>query len=381
MKLGLEVFLEKYLDDYKEKRVGLVTNPTGVNQRLESNIDLFFKHLNLTALFSPEHGIRADAKEGEKVSSSVDEVTGLPVYSLYGKTRRPSADMLENVDVMIFDIQDIGSRYYTFIYTLAYVMAACKEHQKEVIVLDRPNPIGGVKVEGNLVHQDFTSFVGLYPIPNRHGMTIGELAHLFNEEYSIFCSLKVIPMEGWARSKLYDELDLPWVPPSPNVTGLSMQLLYPGTCLIEGTNLSEARGTVRPFEMVGAPFIHARELANHFNTLELEGVIARPVSFTPTYQKYQGEKCYGVQLHVMNRHNIRPVQVGVHLLHLIYQMYSDEMEFIRNEQLEHPFFDLLAGSSELREAIIHSQIDRCLKNMRNGLESFLPIREKYLIYN
>ena len=381
MKLGLEVFLEKYLDDYKEKRVGLVTNPTGVNQRLESNIDLFFKHLNLTALFSPEHGIRADAKEGEKVSSSVDEVTGLPVYSLYGKTRRPSADMLENVDVMIFDIQDIGSRYYTFIYTLAYVMAACKEHQKEVIVLDRPNPIGGVKVEGNLVHQDFTSFVGLYPIPNRHGMTIGELAHLFNEEYSIFCSLKVIPMEGWERSKLYDELGLPWVPPSPNVTGLSMQLLYPGTCLIEGTNLSEARGTVRPFEMVGAPFINARELANHFNTLELEGVIARPVTFTPTYQKYQGEKCYGVQLHVMNRHNIRPVQVGVHLLHLIYQMYSDEMEFIGNEQLKHPFFDLLAGSNELREAIIHSQIDRCLKNMRNGLESFLPIREKYLIYN
>ncbi|TFB24410.1 DUF1343 domain-containing protein [Filobacillus milosensis] len=380
MKLGLEVFLEQYLDEYLNKRIGLVTNPTGVNQKLESTIDLFFELLNLKALFSPEHGIRADIKEGEKFEDMVDDVTGLPVFSLYGKTRKPTQEMLENIDVMFFDIQDIGSRYYTFIYTLAYVMQACKEHGKEVVVLDRPNPIGGRKVEGNLVENDFTSFVGLYPIPTRHGMTIGELAKFFNEEHHIHCDLTIIPMEGWARHKYFDELGLSWVPPSPNVTGLYMQLLYPGTCLVEGTNLSEGRGTVRPFEMIGAPFINARSLAEEFNRLGLEGVLARPVTFIPTYQKFKDEKCYGVQLHVIDRDTIQPVEAGIRLLHLIYHLYPNDMTFIENDRLRHCFFDLLAGTDQVRKVITSTNINQYLEKLKRDYERFLPIRKRHLIY-
>ncbi|MGP4073944.1 exo-beta-N-acetylmuramidase NamZ family protein [Piscibacillus sp. B03] len=381
MELGLEIFIDKYIDNYKKQRIGLVTNPTGVNRKLESTIDLLNDRLNLTTLFSPEHGIRADLKEGEEVEDSIDEITGLPIYSLYGETRRPTSNMLSKVDVVIFDIQDIGSRYYTYIYTLAYILEACKEHKKEVIVLDRPNPINGLHVEGNIVKDSYKSFVGLYPLPIRHGMTVGELARLFNKEFDIKCSLTVIPMENWDRSKYFDELDWPWVPPSPNVTGVEMQLLYPGTCLIEGTNLSEARGTVRPFEMIGAPFIDARAVTSKFNDLNLSGVIARPVSFTPTYQKFSGEVCHGIQLHVLDRDEINSFYIGAQLINIIYQMYPADFEFIKDERSDHYFFDLLAGTNELRQAIVDSNLDEYLNGIRNELEAFLPTREKYLIYS
>lgn len=381
MKLGLEIFLERYKEEYKGKKIGLVTNPTGVDKNFVSTIDLLNETLQLSALFSPEHGIRANIKEGEKFGDSIDEVTGLPVYSLYGETKKPTKRMMDDLDLIIFDIQDIGSRYYTFIYTLANVMEACQAFGKEVVVFDRPNPIGGTNVEGNIIKDGYYSFVGMFPIPIRHGMTIGELALLFNNHFHIHCDLKVIKMEGWQRNRYFDELNLPWVAPSPNVTGISMQLLYPGTCLIEGTNLSEGRGTVLPFEIVGAPFIDARALAKQFNELNIDGVIARPISFMPTYQKYSNENCHGVQLHVIDRDSVRPVVVGLKLLEIIHQNYPNDLTFIENEEYKRPFFDLLAGDSEMRYSIISQQVDLYLQKVRKDVEEFMAVRKQYLIYD
>lgn len=381
MKLGLEVFLEKEYLKYKDERVGLLTNPTGVNRNLQSTVDLLYEKLNLKALFAPEHGFRADVKEGGAVEDTVDSITGLPIYSLYGKSKKPTEQQLKDIDVFIIDIQDIGARYYTFIYTMALIMEACKEQNKRVVIFDRPNPIGGKEVEGNLVNERFKSFVGMYPIPMRHGMTIGELALLFNERFKIHANLTVIKMEGWKREQYFDELPIPWVPPSPNVTGLSMQLLYPGTCLIEGTNLSEGRGTVRPFEVIGAPYVNSTELANRFNELNLNGVIARPTSFKPTYSKYMNEICHGVQLHIVDQKQIKPVEVGIRLLETIIQLYPNDLEFITYENLEHPFFDLLAGTDQLRHCLYEKNGEKFINQMRKEEEKFLNIRDSFLIYN
>ena len=381
MKLGLDIFVEHYIDKYKHKRVGLVTNPTGVNKQLVSNIDLFSSKLNLVALFSPEHGIRGYVKEGKKVGHTIDEVTGLPIYSLYGDMRKPNKEMLDKLDVVIFDIQDIGTRYYTFIYTLAYVMEACKEYGKELVVLDRPNPINGRVVVGNIVKEDFFSFVGLLPIPTRHGMTIGELAILFNEHFNYDCNLQVIKMEGWKRDSYFDELNIPWVSPSPNVTSISMQILYSGTCLVEGTNLSEGRGTVFPFEVIGAPFIDARVLATRFNDLQLDGILARPISFIPTYQKHKNEVCHGVQLHLLDRNRIKPINVALKLLEIIYSLYPDKLIFIQSEEDERAFIDLLAGDSKMRASIINQEVDIYLETINRELEDFKEVRKRYLIYD
>lgn len=277
MKLGVTVFLEDYIQKFQGQRIGLVTNMTGVDSSLIPTIDLFYEHsdIHLTALYGPEHGIRGDMKEGEKIESSIDPYTNLPVYSLYGEHRKPSKEMLDPVDVIVFDLQDIGARYYTYIYTMAYVMEACAENGKHFVVLDRPNPISGIATEGNLVEEDLRSFVGLYPIPNRHGMTVGEIAQLYKYEFGIKCELTVIPMEDWHRDMYFDETGLFWVPPSPNSTGIDMSILYPGTCLIEGTNLSEGRGTTKPFEYIGAPFIEGYRLAKAFNERNIPGILAR----------------------------------------------------------------------------------------------------------
>lgn len=380
IKVGLEVFLDQYVEQFKDERVGLLTNPTGVNRRLVSTVDLFQEKLHLCALFAPEHGIRANLQEGESFEDTIDPVTGLPIYSLYGKQKRPTEEMLASLDVIFVDIQDIGSRYYTFVYTLANVMDACREYGVKVVVLDRPNPIGGHMVEGNFIEEDFFSFIGMYPIPNRHGMTIGELATMFNNHFAINCDLAVIEMEGWQRNQFFDELNIPWVPPSPNVTNISMQLLYPGTCLIEGTNLSEGRGTVRPFEVIGAPFIDGFKLAQFFNEIGLEGILARPTSFKPTYSKYYEEVCHGIQLHVIDRHVIKPVEIGIRLIELIYSMYPEQLEFITYEQLEHPFFDLLAGTDQLRKNIMNQEVESFISKMNEDRRDFYNIRKKYLLY-
>lgn len=382
MKLGVDVFLEQYVSKFVGKRIGLVTNMTGVNHRLTPTIDLFYDHpdINLTALYGPEHGIRGDAKEGEIVESSIDKYTNLPVYSLYGASKKPSKEMLENVDVVVFDLQDIGARYYTFIYTMAYVMEACAEHGKHFVVLDRPNPISGVSMEGNIVQEDVRSFVGLYPLPNRHGMTVGELANLYKHEFGIHCELTVVPMNGWERRMYFDETGLLWVPPSPNTTGIDMSTLYPGTCLVEGTNLSEGRGTTRPFEYVGAPYIEGYLLAKRFNERKVPGVIARPVSFVPTYQKHKDKVCEGVQLHVVNRMELHSLKTGLTLLELIAEMYPDDFTFLQQGESKKYFFDLLAGTKTLREKILNGKVQGFLESSIAKLDSFSEIRKPYLIY-
>jgi uncharacterized protein YbbC (DUF1343 family) len=381
LKLGLDVFLEE-TGRFKGKRIGLVTNMTGVNQKLMPAIDLFHEHpdIQLTALYAPEHGIRGSAREGEMIETFTDPKTKRPVYSLYGSSKKPSKKSLEEVDVIVFDLQDIGSRYYTYIYTMAYMMEACGEYNKEFVVLDRPNPIGGIGIEGNLAEEGFRSFVGLYPIPNRHGMTVGELARLFKHEFGVMCDLTVIPMEGWERRFYFEDTDLLWVPPSPNTTTIDMTVLYPGTCLLEGTNISEGRGTTKPFEYAGAPFIDGSELARAFNALNLEGVIARPVSFTPALQKYKDQPCEGVQLHVADRKELNSFQAGVKLLELIAGLYPEDFEFIRHVKNNRYFFDLLAGNETLRELILEGKADDYFEACKDQVERFRNQRAPYLLY-
>lgn len=382
MKLGLEVFLENNTEEYIGKKIGLLTNLTGVNHDLESTIDLFYKHPNiqLTALFGPEHGLRGEVQEGKLIDSSVDAYTGVPVFSLYNKEKKPNVEMLKNVDVVFCDLQDIGTRYYTFIYSLANTMQICGQEGKKVVVLDRPNPINGITMEGNLVDEDFRSFVGKFPIPVRHGMTIGELAHLFKNEFSIECDLEVVPMEGWSRDMYFDQTDLYWVSPTPNTTTMDMCVLYPGTCLIEGTNLSEGRGTTKPFEVIGAPFIDGRELADEMNALNLKGVRFRQAVFKPMYSKHEGEVCEGVQVHVSDRHNLHAFEIGISLLETIYRLYPDKVEFIQAGKRNQYFLDLLAGTDQLRKQIELGNTSAIRTQSREQTQQFEAIRKNYLLY-
>ncbi|MDI2587184.1 DUF1343 domain-containing protein [Psychrobacillus sp. NEAU-3TGS] len=382
VKLGIDVFMEKHVSVLKGKRVGLLTNQTGANAKLISTIRLFHQHpdIHLTTLFAPEHGLKTAVKEGERFSHMVHEETGITVFSLYGQSKKPTPIMMEQVDVVVFDIQDIGSRYYTYLYSLVYMMQACAKIGKKVIILDRPNPIGGSAVEGNLLEDDFKSFVGLYPIPNRHGMTVGELATYFNEEFSIHCDLTVVEMEGWVRDCYITDIQLPWIPPSPNTTNLDMMLLYPGTCLIEGTNLSEGRGTTQPFEIIGAPFINGVYLQDEINALGMEGVTAREISFNPTYQKYEGKSCEGIQLHITNRTLFKPLSTIAQVLRVIAKMYPDELKFLEYDNLKHPMFDLLAGSDSLRKGLVTNQTDKFLLTCQLDSDKFIENRRPYLRY-
>jgi uncharacterized protein YbbC (DUF1343 family) len=296
------------------KRVGLITNQTGVDHNLVSTIDILMKEVKLVKLFSPEHGVRGDIQAGDKVESYIDEKSQLPVYSLYGKSKKPSYDMLQDIDVLAIDIQDVGSRLYTYLYTMSYCMQACGEYHITFLVFDRPNPIGGTMVEGNLIREGFTSFVGLHPIPYRYGLTIGEVSLLFQKEFHISCDLKVIPMVGWSREMYYEDTGLPWVLPSPNMPTVDTAVVYNSTCIFEGTNISEGRGTTKPFEFVGAPWIDANLLADRMNQVGLEGILFRPVYFTPSFSKHANTLCKGVQLHVVDRKSFCPVKTGLYLL-------------------------------------------------------------------
>jgi uncharacterized protein YbbC (DUF1343 family) len=296
------------------KRVGLITNQTGVDHNLVSTIDILRKEVELVKLFSPEHGVRGDIQAGDKVESYIDEKSQLPVYSLYGKSKKPSYDMLQDIDVLAIDIQDVGSRLYTYLYTMSYCMQACSEYHITFLVFDRPNPIGGTMVEGNLIKEGFTSFVGLHPIPYRYGLTIGEVSLLYQKEFHISCDLIVIPMVGWNREMYYEDTRLPWVLPSPNMPTVDTAVVYNSTCIFEGTNISEGRGTTKPFEFVGAPWIDANLLADRMNGFRLEGILFRPVYFTPSFSKHANTLCKGVQLHVVDRKSFCPVKTGLYLL-------------------------------------------------------------------
>ncbi|MGN7387281.1 exo-beta-N-acetylmuramidase NamZ family protein [Sporosarcina sp. SAFN-015] len=382
VKLGVDVFFERDLSDLQGKRIGLLTNQTGANGELVSTIRLFHEHpeLQLEILFAPEHGLLTNVKEGEKFNDATHRSTGIPIFSLYGQSKKPTDAMMEKVDIVVFDIQDIGARYYTYIYTMAYMMEACARMGKRMIVLDRPNPIGGEIVEGNFIDPDYTSFVGLYPIPNRHGLTVGELAAYFNEQFHIGCELEVVWMEGWNRRSFQTDNGLPWIPPSPNTTSLDMMLLYPGTCLLEGTNLSEGRGTTQPFEIMGAPFIDGEELQDNVNALRLEGIRARAIAFTPTYQKYNGQLCEGIQLHITDRQTFKPVESVVKILAVVAEMYAGKLEFLEYGKLRHPMIDLLAGNDLMRRGLLEGNIYPYLQQCSRDSEKFMKMRERYLRY-
>lgn len=378
---GIEVLLRDELGALQGKRIGLVTNMTGVDRKLRSDVDLLVarSEFRLVALFGPEHGVRGDAQAGEHVDASHDAVTGLPVYSLYGKTREPTSEMLKDIDVLLFDIQDIGTRYYTYPYTLANVLKAAKRASIPVWVLDRPNPLGGNKIEGPVLEPAFASFVGMYPIPVRHGMSIGELAQLFNAEFGIGAELKVVLMQGWQREA--NAVD-PWVPPSPNMPTPDTALVYPGTTLFEGTNISEGRGTTRPFEMIGAPFVDANKLAERMNAMNLPGVRFRPTWFTPSFSKHQGQLCGGVQLHVTDADAFKPFLTGLALVRELQQLYPQQFNFLPSlPGSDSGFFDKLAGNGWLREGIQRGESIESLEHKwQPALEQFQRRRQRYLLY-
>lgn len=377
---GIEVLLAEPPDLLRGKRIGLITNPTGVDRQLRSDIDLLARHpsLRLVALFGPEHGVRGNAQAGEKVGASRDAATGLPVFSLYGEHREPTPEMLKDIDVLLFDIQDVGARFYTYPYTLAGAMRAAKRAGIPVVVLDRPNPLGGVQVEGPVLEPEYASFVGQFPIPVRHGMTIGELARLFNDAFAIGAELHVVPVKGWNRNEAEPGNKLSWVAPSPNMPTPDTALVYPGTALFEGTNVSEGRGTTRPFETIGAPFINAEKLATHMNALGLPGVRFRPAWFTPTFSKHAGVLCGGVQIHVTDRNAFLPFRTGLALLKAIHDLHPQAFRF---EAGEPPFFDKLAGNGWIRQSIEAGEsVDVMEARWQPELRRFEETRRRYLLY-
>lgn len=374
--LGIDL-IDENLSVFEGKRVGLITNATGINSNYQSTIDILYAKTNLKALFAPEHGIRGANAAGGTVTDEVDPVTNLPVYSLYGSTQAPTKEMLDNIDIMCIDIQDVGARFYTYIYTMAYAMQACKQYNKEFVVFDRPNPVSGSVVEGTILEETYSSFIGLYPIVQRHGMTIGEIAKFFNEEEKIGCNLTVIKMKNWQRDMYFDECNVPWVLPSPNMPTLDTAIVYTGTCLFEGTNLSEGRGTTRPFELIGAPWIDSIALARELNSLGLNGVYFRPASFTPTTSKFSGKQCYGVQVHVTNRSTFESVKTGYAMLEVIRTMYPDDFQIL-SASSNRCTLNLLTGCSYITA---HKYtLDQQFKLIDAGTEEFKTIRAKYLLY-
>ncbi|MBG9814129.1 hypothetical protein ABD68_22045 [Bacillus endophyticus] len=378
VELGVETLFREHKNLLKGKRVGLITNPTGVDSELRSSVDLFAEDpdIELTALYGPEHGVRGDAQAGDKVDYYIDEKTGLPVYSLYGDTRKPTPEMLKNVDILVFDIQDVGARFYTYIYTMAYAMEAAKEQGIPFVVLDRPNPLGGEVVEGPVLEEKYSSFVGKYPIPLRHGMTVGELAQLFNKEFGIGADLTVVKMKKWKRSFDYDETNLPFVMPSPNMPTLETAFVYPGTGLIEGTNVSEGRGTTKPFELLGAPFINGTELSEKLNNLHLDGVKFRAASFTPSFSKHSGQLSHGVQVYVTDREKYQSVETGLHIVKTIHDLYGEEFSFNKSGN-----FDLLIGNRWVREELEKgTNVEDIIAKWQKDTKAFKKIRKQYLLY-
>jgi len=388
MKLGLENLLENQLSLIRNARVGLIVNPASINQAYEHAADLFFNHqeINLTALFGPQHSIRGETQDNMiEWDGYRDRRTGIPVYSLYGKTRIPTEEMLAGVDVLVFDLQDVGTRIYTFIYTMAHAMQACAQFGKKMIVLDRPNPIGGTEVEGNLLEPEFASFVGLFPIPMRHGMTVAELAQLFNKEFGINCDLEVVLMQGWRREMWFDQTGVPWVIPSPNMPTLDTATVYPGTVLLEGTLVSEGRGTTRPFELIGAPYIEPDDLVAELKSYNLPGVVFRPHYFQPTFQKHANTLCGGLQLHVIDRAKFKPYITGIAIVRAIRMLYPNKFEW-RQPPYEYVYdkmpFDILAGTDKLRKQIdAGAPLDEIEASWRADLSAFMNKREAYLLYS
>jgi len=387
VKSGIDLF-EKALDKkFHGLKAGVLIHPASVNRKLiyTKEVLLNTKKIKISAFFGPQHGIFGNTQDNMiEWEGFIDKSTGLPVYSLYGKTRKPTSEMLKDIDILIIDLQDVGARYYTFIWTMALCMEAC-EGKIPLIVLDRVNPIGGIITEGPLLKKIFTSFVGLHPLPVRHGMTIGEIALYFKDNFYPKVDLTVIYLKNWKRKLWFNETGLHWVMPSPNMPTLDTATVYPGMCLLEGTILSEGRGTTRPFEIFGAPFIDPAKLVKRLNEFKLKGFFFRPLYFTPTFNKFSGQLCGGVQIHVIDREKFKAFKTAVAILLTIKEIYP-QINIWREPPYEYEFeklpFDILSGSDRLRKDI---EEGKSLKDMEywwnDELESFRKIREKYLIYD
>jgi uncharacterized protein YbbC (DUF1343 family) len=382
--LGSEVLFDKGL--LAGRTVGLVSNP--------ASIDASFCHVveraeragvRIGALFGPQHGFRSDLQENMIESPhGSDARRRIPVFSLYSETREPTAEMLAGLDALVIDLQDVGTRIYTYIYTMANCLRAARRHGLPVVVCDRPNPIGGVAVEGPMLEPGFESFVGQYPIPMRHGLTVGEAARLFNDQFGIGAKLEVVAMQGWQRRQWFDQTGLPWVMPSPNLPTLESAVVYPGTVLFEGTNVSEGRGTTRPFELVGAPWVDAEPFAAAMNARRLPGVRFRPAAFEPTFHKHAGVSCGGCQIHVTDREAFQPVAAGVALLEAFRE--ADPRAFAWREppyeyEAVKPPIDILSGSSRLREVLDGAgRAADLAEAWPDALQDFQAIRGRVLLY-
>ena len=387
VRLGVEKLLKEKVELVSGARIGLICNQASVNHEYEHAADLFHEQagIELKALFGPQHGIRGDVQDNMiETDHATDRKTGLPVYSLYSETREPTEAMLQDVDVLVFDMQDVGCRIYTFIYTMANCMRAARQFGKRVIVCDRPNPINGTQVAGNTLEPEFASFVGLFPIPTRHGMTPGELALLFNKNFNIQCELDVVTMDGWNRDSWHDETDAPWVLPSPNMPTVDAATVFPGTVHFEGTQMSEGRGTTRPFELIGAPYIDPDQYADYLNALQFEGVRFRACAFQPTFQKHARVTCGGVQIHVTDRNVFEPVSVGVAMVKAAYDLYPNDFRW-KEPPYEYVYdknpFDVISGTDKIRKAFEQGiGLHELLSSWKQPLQEFHEIRRAHLLY-
>jgi uncharacterized protein YbbC (DUF1343 family) len=390
VKTGLDVWVAQEFRPLRGKRVGAILNPTSVDARFRHLADLLAgaKDVTLGALFGPEHGVRGEAQYMEAVGQAVDARTGVVVHSLYGSTfdsLRPRKEWLAGLDAVVFDIQDVGARYYTYLATMALAMEACALARVAFIVLDRPNPLGGVLVEGNHVAEGFRSFVGLYDVPARHGMTAGELARLLAAEGGWGTALTVVPCQGWTRGMRWADTGLHFLPPSPNMPTPDTALVYPGLCLLEGTNLSEGRGTCRPFEQFGAPWLDADALVDALSGLGLPGLALRPVHFTPTFDKHRGISCAGAFLHVVDAAAFRPVRTGLAAVMAAralapkdFAWRKDAYEFVEDKSA----FDLLCGTDAVRQALEGgAAFGGVARLLDDASEAFLERRRPFLLYD
>ncbi len=382
--LGSDVLFDKQL--LRGRTIGLVANPASIDAELRHVAERAeASGVKIGALFGPQHGFTSDLQENMIESPhTTDGRRRVPVYSLYSETREPTATMLEGLDALVIDLQDVGTRIYTYIYTMANCLRAARTHGLPVVVCDRPNPIGGTKIEGPALDPAFASFVGQFPIPMRHGMTIGELAMLFNEQFDIKAKLEVVAMKGWSRDQYFDSTGLAWIPPSPNIPTLDSAIVYPGTVLLEGTNVSEGRGTTRPFEFVGAPWIDPDRFAAELNALGLGGVRFRPISFEPTFHKHAGKACGGCQIHVIDRAAFEPVAAGVAIIAACRRAAPDRFAW-REPPYEYeytkPPIDILYGSAALREGLAAGRSAADFgADLRADAEAFAKIRAPWLLY-
>jgi len=386
VKTGIEVLREQNFKILENKRVGLITNPTGVDGNLKSTIDILHEaaNVNLVALFGPEHGVRGDAYAGDKVDNVIDPKTGIPVYSLYGNTRKPTPEMLKNVDVLVYDIQDVGCRSYTYISTMGLAMEAAAENNIDFVVLDRPNPLGGLKIEGNLTETPYISFVSQFKIPYIYGLTCGELALMLNEEKMLAnqCRLTVVKMKGWKRSMNWEKTGLEWVIASPHIPHKHSSFFYPVTGILgELYYVSVGVGYTLPFQIVGAPWMNAENLATNLNALKIPGVFFRPIHFKPFYSVHKDEHCHGVQIHITNYKKVPLSDIQFYIMQELYKLYPDKAIFKNASADRFGMFDKVSGTNMIRQGFVENYQFKDIKNYwYKDVNEFRKLSSKYYLY-